>query len=170
MSRTVDQVVDFAALYSGSGPIDPRDADLAQLCRTAAGELEELRQRSFTCDASGDCTGQWDPHRLLQLFSHLLGYAVEHGKGVGAIAMRIDGRRPGQVVVELEHDGTVPESAREHFFAPFAPGSEAKGGARLGLYIVAQIAEAHGGAVAVDGHGNRTVLRVTLPRAPRSPA
>ena len=36
--------VDFAALYSGSGPIDPRDADLSQLCRTAAAEDEEREE------------------------------------------------------------------------------------------------------------------------------
>jgi two-component system, sensor histidine kinase and response regulator len=165
MSRTVDQVVDFAALYSGSGPIDPRDADLSQLCRTAAAEFEELRQRRFTCDVNGDGKGRWDPHRIVQLFSHLIGYAVQHGKEGGSIAVRIDGLHADQVVVELEHDGTVPEPVREHLFAPFSAVSETKGGARLGLYIVAQIAQAHGGSVAADGHGNRTILRVRLPRA-----
>jgi len=169
MSRTVDQVVDFAALYSGSGPIDPSDADLAQLCRTAADEFEELRRRSFTCDVDGVSTGRWDPHRMLQLFSHLVGYAVQHGKE-GSVAVRIDGRHADEVVVELEHDGTVPESARPHLFAPFSPGSETRGGARLGLYIVAHIAEAHGGRVAADGRGHRTVLTVTLPRAARPSA
>ena len=170
MSRTVAQVVDFATLYSGSGPIDPRDADLSQLCRTAASEFEELGQRSFSCDVDGDSKGRWDPHRMLQLFSHLIGYAVQHGKEGGSIAVRIAGRHADQVVVELELDGTLPEAARPHLFAPFSPGSETRGGARLGLYIVAQIAEAHGGSAAADGRGSRTVLTVTLPRAARSPA
>jgi signal transduction histidine kinase len=172
MGRTVAQVVDFATLYAGSGPIAPRDADLVQLCRTAADEFEELRQRRFTCDVEGDGMGRCDPHRMLQLFSHLIGDAVQHGKEGAAIAVRIDGRHADQVVVELEHDGMVPDAARQHLFAPFPPGSETRGGARLGLYIVARIAEAHGGSAAADGRGNRTMLTVRLPRvsAPRASA
>jgi signal transduction histidine kinase len=164
MSRTVAQVVDFAALYSGSGPLEPVDVDLAQLCRTAAEELEELRHRPFTCTADGDCRGRWDAHRLLQLFSHLLGYALQHGRDNGAIAVRIDGRAPDQVVVELEHEGAVPEPARPHLFTPFAAGAEARGNVPLGPYIVAQVAEAHGGSVTAEWRGDRTILRATLPR------
>ena len=104
---------------------------------------------------------------MMQLFAHLIGYAVQHGKEGGSIAVRIDGRQPDRVVIELEHDGALQESAREHLFAPFSPGNETRGGGRLGLYIVAQIAEAHGGTATADGRGNRTALTVTLPRAAR---
>ena len=61
MSRLIAQILDFAALRSGSWPIQPRDADLAQLCRTAASELDELAARGLACDVRGDPRGRWIP-------------------------------------------------------------------------------------------------------------
>mgnify|MGYP003693829183 CR=1 FL=1 len=57
MSRLIAQGLDFAALRSGSWPIQARDADLDQLCRTAASEFEELNKRGFDCGVQGDPRG-----------------------------------------------------------------------------------------------------------------
>ena len=61
MSRLIAQGLDFAALRSGSWPIQARDADLEQLCRTAASEFEELNKRGFDCGVQGDPRGCWIP-------------------------------------------------------------------------------------------------------------
>ena len=160
MSRLIAQGLDFAALRSGSWPIQARDADLDQLCRTAASEFEELNKRGFDCGVQGDPQGCWDPDRMLQLFSNLIGNALRHG-AEGAIAVRIDGRSPDAVAIEVEHGGTLPESLRAN---PFALTGETRGGAGLGLYIVDQIARAHGGGVVAEASGGRTVFTVRLPR------
>jgi signal transduction histidine kinase len=144
MSRLIAQGLDFAALRSGSWPIQAGDADLEQLCRTAASEFVELDKRGFDCGVQGDPRGCWDPDRILQLFSNLIGNALRHGAADVAIAVRIDGRNPDAVAIELEHGGTLPESLRAN---PFAITAETRGGAGLGLYIVDQIARAHGGGV-----------------------
>ena len=117
MSRLIAQSLDFAALRSGSWPIQARDADLEQLCRTAASELEELDKRGFDCGVQGDPRGCWDPDRILQLFSSLIGNALRHGAADVAIAVRIDGRNPDAVAIEVEHGGTLPESLRANPFA-----------------------------------------------------
>ena len=58
----------------------------------------------------------------------------------------------------------IPETIREHLFTPFVRSSDSSRGAGLGLYIVDQIARAHGGCVAVRTAGRNTVFEVTLPR------
>jgi signal transduction histidine kinase len=161
MSRLIAQSLDFAALRSGSWPIQARDADLEQLCRTAASEFVELDKRGFDCGVQGDPRGCWDPDRMLQLFSNLIGNALRHGAADVAIAARIDGRSPDAVAIEVEHGGTLPESLRAN---PFAITAETRGGAGLGLYIVDQIAQAHGGSVVAEASGGRTVFTVRLPR------
>ena len=163
MGRLVAQSLDFAALRSGSWPIQARDADLGQLCRTAASEFEELDKRGFDCGVQGDPRGCWDPDRILQLFSNLIGNALRHGAADVGIAVRIDGRSPAAVMIEVENGGTLPESVRAN---PFAVTGETRGGADLGLYIVDQIARAHGGSVAVEARGGRTIFTVRLPRRP----
>jgi signal transduction histidine kinase len=161
MSRLIAQGLDFAALRSGSWPIQARDADLGQLCRTAAGEFEELGKRGFDCDVQGDPRGRWDPDRMVRLFSNLIGNALRHGAADVAIAVRIDGRNPDAVAIEVEHGGTLPESLQAN---PFAIPDETRGGAGLALYIVDQIARAHGGGVVAEARGGRTVFSVQLPR------
>jgi two-component system sensor histidine kinase/response regulator len=161
MSRLIAQGLDFAALRSGSWPIQARDADLDQLCRTAASEFEELNKRGFDCSVQGDPRGCWDPDRILQLFSNLIGNALRHGATDVAIAVRIDGRSPDAVAIEVEHGGALPESLRAN---PFAVTAETRGGAGLGLYIVDQIARAHGGSVVAEASGGRTIFTVQLPR------
>ena len=163
MGRMVAQSLDFAALRSGSWPIQARDADLGQLCRTAASEFEELDKRGFDCGVQGDPRGCWDPDRILQLFSNLIGNALRHGAADVAIAVRIDGRSPDRVVIEVEHGGTLPESVRAN---PFAVTGETRGGADLGLYIVEQIARAHGGSVAAEARGGARIFTVPLPAPP----
>jgi len=161
MSRLIAQGLDFAALRSGSWPIQARDADLDQLCRTAASEFEELNKRGFDCGVQGDPRGCWDPDRILQLFSNLIGNALRHGAPDVAIGVRIDGRSPDAVAIEVEHGGTLPESLRAN---PFAATGETRGGGGLGLYIVDQITRAHGGTVVAEASGGRTVFTVRLPR------
>lgn len=161
ISRLIAQSLDFAALRSGSWPIQARDADLDQLCRTAASEFVELDKRGFDCGVQGDPRGCWDPDRILQLFSNLIGNSLRHGAADVAIAVRIDGRNPDAVAIEVENGGTLPESIRAN---PFAATGGTSGGAGLGLYIVDQIARAHGGGVVTEASGGRTVFTVRLPR------
>jgi signal transduction histidine kinase len=161
MSRLIAQGLDFAALRSGSWPIQARDGDLDQLCRTAASEFEDLNKRGFDCGVQGDPRGYWDPDRMLQLFSNLIGSALRHGAADVPIAVRIDGRSEDAVAIEVEHGGTLPESFGVN---PFALTGETRGGAGLGLYIVDQIARAHGGGVIAEASGGRTVFTVRLPR------
>jgi len=65
------------------------------------------------------------------------------------------------VAIEVEHGGTLPEGLRAN---PFAIPGETRGGAGLRLYIVDQIAQAHGGRVVAEASGGRTVFTVRLPR------
>ena len=67
------------------------------------------------------------------------------------------------MTIEVENGGTLPESVRAN---PFAVTGETRSGADLGLYIVDQIARAHGGSVAVEARGGRTIFTVRLPRSP----
>ena len=57
----------------------------------------------------------------------------------------------------------IPEEELRHIFEPFRRGKESTG-LGLGLYIVQQIAKAHGGSVAASSHSDHTTLSVELPR------
>ena len=66
------------------------------------------------------------------------------------------------IVVAVEDNGAgVPDRVRDSLFEPFV--TTRRGGAGLGLPLVAAIVENHGGTVEFDSRPGRTVFRVRLP-------
>jgi signal transduction histidine kinase len=61
--------------------------------------------------------------------------------------------------------GPIPPSLANRLFDAFAR-SDAHGGLGLGLYIVAQIARAHGGSCEVSSNEEATAFTIRWPRTP----
>jgi signal transduction histidine kinase len=75
-------------------------------------------------------------------------------------------------VLEVSNTGEgIPPDDLPFIFERFYRGEKSRsrehGGAGIGLSLVKQIVEAHGGAVSADSRNGLTTFRVTLPRASR---
>lgn len=163
MTRLIEQLLDFATARLGTMPMRPRPTDLGEICRTTLVEFK-ARREGLELAIDGDVSGCWDPDRLAQLVSNLLGNAVQHGEPEAPIAL---GVRPGagnRVELRVRNGGVLPEAIRSTIFAPFVRSDSASRGTGLGLYIVDQIARAHGGDVTVDSDAGSTTFVVRLPR------
>ncbi len=125
--------------------------------------------RSVELRSEGDPQGEWDADRCAQLASNLIGNAIQHGESTSPVECALDCTSPDEIVFSVANAGSIAPQVLPHLFDPFRSREEyrAQGeGLGLGLYIVEQIARAHGGKVEIaSGANNRTVLRVTLPRA-----
>ncbi|MFF3671918.1 sensor histidine kinase [Microtetraspora malaysiensis] len=106
-------------------------------------------------------------HEVRRLVANLLDNAQRHGKHVLQVEVREDGGHAELVVAD---DGCgIPPAERAWIFERFArldtARSRSHGGAGLGLAIVRDIAEAHGGTVTVEesaSGGARFVVRLPL--------
>jgi two-component system sensor histidine kinase/response regulator len=166
MTRLIEQLLDFATARLGTMPMQPRAADLADLCRSAVVELK-VRREGVELALDGDLRGTWDPDRLLQLVSNLLGNAVQHGDPAAPILLRVravPGPDTGAIEIAVRNGGVLPEAIRATIFSPFVRSGAASRGTGLGLYIVDQIARAHGGDVTAESGGGTTTFLVRLPR------
>jgi signal transduction histidine kinase len=103
--------------------------------------------------------------RISQLVSNLLSNAVHHGAPGGPI--RIDAGIDGSTMVfSFSNEGQpIHPDHMELLFKPFtrAEGQHESEGLGLGLYICSQIAESHGGELAVRSDDSGTVFTVRLP-------
>lgn len=90
---------------------------------------------------------------------------TEPGAATGEITVET-ALNGGQLTLRVKDTGTgIPESTRDHIFEPLF--STKSFGVGLGLAIVKQIAEQHGGAVAVASTpGTGTAITLTLPQRP----
>ena len=163
MTRLIEQLLDFGAARLGGLPVRPRPADLAPLCDTV---LAEFRARGAQLErhCAGDTNGTWDPDRLLQVLSNLVGNAVQHGDEGAGVSIRIDAQQPDAVRLSVTNAGQLPDDLSGQLFSPFARSRGRSSGTGLGLYIVGEIARAHGGAVTVRSEAGSTTFIVELPR------
>jgi signal transduction histidine kinase len=169
MSQLIDDVLDLARsrLGAGMGVVLEETTDLAAALNDVVFELREAHpQRRIDVDIAIAGAVRCDRGRLQQLLSNLLGNALTYGA--------VD--RPVRVGATLEGDELALVVANEG--TPIAPGDLARvfepywrpltskpgGGLGLGLYICAQIATAHGGAMQVaSSPGEGTSFSARLP-------
>jgi PAS domain S-box-containing protein len=170
MSRMIDQLLDFTRVRTGAGiPLELRPVDLVTLLQQVTDELEDANPEwAFSIGVTGDAVGSWDPDRLAQVFSNLIGNAVQHGIPAGGVQVRVDGTDPDRVQVEVKNQGVIPRDLIGRVFEPLGGTDTRRAKAQglgLGLFITEQIARAHGGAVSVQSSEELgTVFTVVLPR------
>jgi signal transduction histidine kinase len=105
-----------------------------------------------------------NPRLLKRLFRNLLQNALVHG-GPEAPEVTIRSGKNDIRVSICDRGPGVSEGDRDKVFEPFYQGRASAGGAGLGLTLVRQIAERHGGGVrclARDGGGACFEVRLPL--------
>lgn len=105
---------------------------------------------------------------LRRVVQNLCVNAFKYNRPGGSIDLRVFGEDPS-VVIEVEDTGVgIPESDLPHVFGFLYRGRQAKrnpdGGLGLGLSMVKQIVEIHGGEISVSSEeGKGTLMTVRLP-------
>jgi signal transduction histidine kinase len=149
-------------------PIRPEPADLGEIVARVTEELRLTHAgRRIDIETQGDLRGTWDGGRLAQVVSNLVGNAIQHGEEASPVQLRIDGTDPQSVLLAVANAGDIPPHILREVFNPFRGGSgagESAEGLGLGLYIVQQIVQAHGGVVDVTSAAGRTTFTVRLGR------
>jgi signal transduction histidine kinase len=128
----------------------------------------EVAPRAWRLDV--DVTGRLlaDPEALRNAVDALLENAVKYTDSGDDIALAAHADGAGGVVIEVSDSGTgVPPEALPRIFDRWARADGARtrerGGAGLGLAIVAAVARAHGGRCSVKPLNRGTVFRLHLP-------
>jgi two-component system sensor histidine kinase/response regulator len=172
MAGMIEDVLDLARARLGNGiPVKPEPGDLALVAQRVVQEHQVTNPPCpIELTAQGDLTGSWDGNRLAQVTSNLIGNALQHGRQEHPVRVLLDGTALDRVVLSVSNAGTIPWELLPRLFDPFRSGEqsqERKGGLGLGLYIVQQIVQGHGGKIDVtsgEGPGSITTFRVELPR------
>ncbi|MDB5800523.1 MAG: Sensor protein [Rhodocyclales bacterium] len=170
MSRMIEDMLDLArARLAGGIPLKREHADLGTLVQRVAQEyLAAANERRVEVQQDGDLAGEWDADRLAQVASNLIGNALQHGDAHEAVQVRLNGTHDDVVSLSVANSGRIPADVLPHIFDPFRGAQREAGrndGLGLGLYIVQQIVNAHGGSVEVrTEEPDRTLFLVKVPR------
>jgi signal transduction histidine kinase len=165
MNRLIGDITDFThTLLTGTLPLEKEKLDLGDVLEQVVLENPASRGREVRMERVGDATGVWDRGRLLRLVVNLVNNAFAYGAPATPVDLRVEGE-DGHVVLRVHNEGEpIPAELRPRIFEAFRRGATGVGSG-LGLYIVQQIAHAHGGRLEVDSAAERgTTFSVRLPR------
>ena len=106
-----------------------------------------------------------DPDALTQVWVNLIDNAIYAIGKAGTLEIAI-ASRAGQIVVEITNSGAeIPEEIRLRLFEPFFTTKPRGEGSGLGLDIVRQIVQKHGGDIQVSSQTGKTKFSISLPFA-----
>ena len=172
-AHLIDELLDVARIMSGKLRLERSTVDLAEIVSAAIDAVQpaiEAKNIDIIVDAAPSLSAIYgDGARLQQITWNLLSNAVKFTPEGGSV--RIQLRKVGSVaelIVADSGDG-IPKHFLPYVFEPFrqADGSTTRphAGLGLGLSIVKQLVEAHGGTVCAENRegGEGAVFIVRLP-------
>ncbi|MDB5296696.1 MAG: rpfC, partial [Phycisphaerales bacterium] len=172
-AQIIEDLLDLSRVVSGKARLDVQRLDLAAAVRAAAdtvrpaAEAKGVRLQVVLDPLAGPVRG--DPGRLQQEFWNLLSNAVKFTPRGGRVQVRLERVDSHlEVVVADTGEGISPEFL-PHVFGRFrqqdASTTRRHGGLGIGLAIVKQLVELHGGSVRVGsgGTGRGAAFTVELP-------
>jgi signal transduction histidine kinase len=151
--------------------------DLAELVRRVTSDLTELsRGQVVEIETDEHVIGDWDAVRLERAIANVLGNAFKYNSASGRVHVRIGTEESPQgrlALCAVTDEGIgIPDADLARIFDRFARGSNVAGritGSGVGLTIVRQIVEQHGGTISVTsavGRGSTFTIRLPLASVP----
>ncbi len=160
LSRLVTDLRDLSLAEAGQLPLHKEPTDLDALARASAmrfaSKAEGKGVRLVVEGTEGLPRADVDPDRIAQVLGNLLDNALRHTPRGGEVAVRLERgaqRDEAQVMVRDTGPGVKVEhlpNVFEHFYRADHARSRTNGGSGIGLAVVRQLVEAHGGRVWVE--------------------
>lgn len=159
LSGMVSQILEMAGVQSGRKGYDLRPLDLGAVARAAlAASRPALEQAGFAVEteiAADLPPVSGDAEALQRAVENLIGNALKHASSAAWLGLTVEAAAGGTVELAVaDHGPGVARADRARIFEPFVRGPKLAGsnvpGAGLGLSLVRQVVEAHGGTVRVE--------------------
>ena len=171
--QIIDDLLDMSAIISGKVRLEVEPVDLASLVSTAIETIRPAAQaRDIQLEVVLDPSPalvRGDPYRLQQVLWNLLSNAVKFTPKDGRITITL-ARVHSHLEVEVTDNGEGIDAAFlpyvfDRFRQADASSSRPHGGLGLGLSIVKQLVELHGGSIAATsaGRGQGARFHIEMP-------
>jgi len=177
LNAFIANLLEAAREVGGEGALEVCERPLRPTLESVAAFLKPLlEERALRIELRSPPDGslaRFDPLRVEQVLTNLIGNAIKYARPGGAIEVATRSLREGarrMVEVSVADDGPgIPAADRDRIFEPYVRVGEGRGagGLGLGLAICRRIVEAHGGTIRVEERpqgGSRFVFTLPAPQ------
>jgi signal transduction histidine kinase len=175
LAALISDLLDASRFQQGRLDLSLEPCDLTAVASEALAAFrtapERTPQHTLRFVGLAPVVGQWDRARLDQILTNLLSNALKYSPDGGEVCVEVQAAAKKRAILIVSDQGIgIPQTEQAHLFQPFVRGTLSHnqiGGTGLGLYIVRQIVEGHGGTIEVtSAAGQGTTFTVTLPLTP----
>jgi len=168
LSEMVEQLMDVSRIRSGRMHLERTEFDLSVLAEDVVDRLApQAAEASCTVELDLDeVQGCWDRMRLEQVITNLLVNATKYAPG-GPIRLRVYSGQDTAILRVSDSGPGIPVGVRARIFDRYERGEpeSTTSGMGLGLFIVKQIVQLHGGSVRLEaGPSGGAEFIVEIPR------
>ena len=171
--RMITRLLELSAIESRKSLDDPREEDLCAITRSAidqARPLADIPRITIHADLPGTpVLVRGDAFILRAAITNLLENAIDFSPAGAAIEISLSAEGNQTTLTLRDHGPGIPDYARERVFERFYSlrhHSNQRKGTGLGLTLVKEAAELHGGTITLESApGGGTLARLTLPLA-----
>ena len=170
IEAVLNDLLEFVRSGSGGMRVTPRSLRVDELAQRIGREVEAAQPGlALEIICEGDMHAVWDEQRIAQALSNLVTNAAKYGTPGEPVRVRVLGNEEDWISLRVANRGEpIPASVRDSLFSALVRGTgrDATGvSLGLGLYIVREIARAHGGDVEVaPPEVDCTIFTMRLPR------
>lgn len=173
MSQLVNDLLDVSRTSTGKLRLNRRDVDMIQVLREAIDACRPLmsaREQHFDAHLpDGILMVNGDPGRLAQILHNLLANAAKYTQLQGRVELSLTAVSDVLKIKISDNGIGISAKALPFIFDPYVQDLHAVGfngsGLGIGLTVVRELVEAHGGEVTgkSEGHGKGSEFVVTFP-------
>jgi signal transduction histidine kinase len=170
LKRMINNILEFSKMEKGKPEYHFVNSNLASILKAAIHEMNywlEKENFEIVTELDEKISAEVDPEKMKQAIGNLLSNAIKYSADTKKILIRLF-RKSDQVCVEVEDRGIgIPEDKLSRIFEQFYRIEQKEGitGTGLGLTVVKEIVEAHGGTISVTseiGKGSRFIVRIPV--------
>lgn len=175
LGRLIDDLLDVSRLTRGKMSLRKAVLDLSPIVSSAVEVVRPLieeRKHELSVSLAGVLRLESDPLRLEQILVNLLTNAAKYTEAGGHISLQAK-REANDIVIRVIDTGVgISAELLPHVFDLFVQGdrtiARSEGGLGIGLTLVKNLVEMHGGTVSAlsEGHGKGTAFTIRLPALP----
>ncbi len=175
LQRLVAEILDSAKLDSGRMPLEMVDFDIGALVAKTCADLAPLAERKRMVwkvevpDAA--CAARADRKLVARALVNLVENAVKYADDEDEVCVRLRDAGDGWTIEVADTGPGIPADQQATVFERFARATDARGrtieGSGIGLAMVREIAEQHGGGVELHSEvGKGSTFSLAIPKQP----
>jgi two-component system CheB/CheR fusion protein len=172
-ARIIDDLLDVARIRTGKLKLEASVIDFLALVEEIRGVVEHSehqRDITFNLPDGGGIYIEADPTRVEQIVWNLINNAIKFTPAGGAVTVKVASAAESAWLEVSDTGPGIEKSQLEHIFQMFGqanhrPSTGHKGGLGIGLSLVKQLVEAHGGSISAhsDGPGKGATFKIAFP-------